>query len=334
MGALMIRSAIVALIMLATVGLGATPAAQAETSGAIVDSEACSQNTLPENDDSSALEAPIPFEINFYGKTYQSVWVNNNGNITLDGPLSTYTPFGLVGTDAAIIAPFFADVDTRGGGGTVSYGWGETLYQSHRAFCASWLNVGYYAGHTDKRNSFQLLIVEREDSGAGAFDIVFNYDSIQWEAGDASGGIGGLGGSPARAGFSNGSGIENASFEVPGSGQAGAFLDGSPSSLNTRTTDGSVAGRLTWKVRGGNAPVAEYVALGDSYQSGEGIHDYWVGTDTADRNMCHRSVAAYPELLVRDGVVSDRLSFWACSGSLISHLSETALSTTGPVWAT
>ncbi|AWB86574.1 hypothetical protein C3E77_08055 [Mycetocola zhujimingii] len=328
----MIRSAIVIVVTLATLGFGLAPPAQAAAPGAIVDAAACSQNSLPENDDDSAAEAALPFEINFYGKTYQTAWVNNNGNITFDGPLSTFTPFGLVGTEAAIIAPFFADVDTRGGGGAVTYGWGETVFQGHRAFCASWLEVGYFDGHSDKRNSFQLLIVEREDSNAGAFDIVFNYNSIQWEAGDASGGFGGLGGSPARAGFSNGSGNENASFEVPGSGETGAFLDGSPTALNTRTADGSVAGRLTWKVRGGNAPVAEYVALGDSYQSGEGLHDYWAGTDTDGVNMCHRSDSAYPELLVSDGTVSDRLSFWACSGAVISHLSETDVSTSGPVW--
>ena len=57
---------------------------------------------------------------------------------------------------------------------------------------------------------------------AGNFDIYFNYDRIEWEAGDASGGSNGLGGISARAGYSNGSG---SALELTGSGVAGSFLD-------------------------------------------------------------------------------------------------------------
>ena len=152
---------------------------------------------------------PLPFPIDFFGRRYEQLWVNNNGNVTFDGPLSTYTPFGLTGTSAVIIAPFFADVDTRASGSQlVQYGWGETTYEGHRAFCVNWVDVGYYNVHADKLNSFQLLLVDREDSAAGDFDIVFNYGSIKWETGDASGGIGGLGGSSARVGYSNGDGAD------------------------------------------------------------------------------------------------------------------------------
>jgi hypothetical protein len=50
---------------------------------------------------------------------------------------------------------------------------------------------------------FQLVLIERSDTGAGNFDFEFNYDQIQWEARNASGGVNGLGGSSARAGFSS-----------------------------------------------------------------------------------------------------------------------------------
>ena len=50
---------------------------------------------------------------------------------------------------------------------------------------------GYYKEHDDKLNSFQLLLVER--GSAGAFDIVFNYDQLHWESGDASDGVHGPG---------------------------------------------------------------------------------------------------------------------------------------------
>ena len=208
--------------------------------------------------------------------------------MTFDGPLGTYTPFGLTGTGARIIAPFFADVDTRAGQ-TVTYGWGNTTYEGHRAFCANWINVGYFAGHTDKTNSFQLLIVQREDTGVpGDFDIVFNYERVAWETGDASGGVGGLGGSSARAGFSNGSGVDGTSYELAGSGVNGGLLDsnaqtGLTNYMTTSTLNNTtqvVPGRHVFPVRSGGAPLTNYVALGDSYQSGEGAGDYLAGTDT------------------------------------------------------
>lgn len=63
-----------------------------------------------------------------------------------------------------------------------------------------------------------------------------------------------------------------------------------------------------------------YVALGDSFQSGEGAYDYEYGTDLPDSNLCHRSANAYPELLVERGVVELPLDFAACSGATISDM--------------
>jgi hypothetical protein len=66
------------------------------------------------NDDRSISVQDIGFEINFFGNRRAAAYVNNNGNITFDAPLATFTPFGLTGTQREIIAAFFADVDTRG----------------------------------------------------------------------------------------------------------------------------------------------------------------------------------------------------------------------------
>lgn len=304
----------------------------APDAGAVVSTADCSQNALGPNDDSSTSPVPLPFGVNFYGTSYEKLWINNNGNVTFDRPLSTYTPFGIAGTSAQIIAPFFADVDTRGSGSqTVTYGWGNTTFEGHRAFCVNWVNVGYFAGHTDKLNSFQLLLVHREDSSnPGDFDIVFNYDKIQWESGDASGGSAGLGGTSAAAGFSNGTGREGTSFELPGSLVNGAFLDSNPAtSLAATRTDSPVAGRHVYRVRGGNAPLTQYVALGDSFQSGEGAGAYLPRTDT-DGNKCHRSAYAYPKRLVDDGIVALNLDFGACSGAVIDDLAVTSAPTRPP----
>lgn len=212
----------------------------------------CGANLLPRNDDNSSVSVPLGFTANFFGNTHSTVFVNNNGNITFDSPLSAYTPFNLQTTNRQIIAPFFGDVDTRNlGAMPVVYGWGNGLYQGHNAFCIDWVDVGYYNQHADKLNSFQLVLVDRSDTGAGNFDMYFNYDKTQWETGDASGGRGGLGGSCARVGYSNG---VNTSFELPGSAQCGSFLDSSASGLKFRSFNSSVPGRLYFPVRNGAAP--------------------------------------------------------------------------------
>ena len=198
-------------------------------------------NTLARNDDSSTGSVAIGFNANFFGTTYSNLFVNNNGNVTFTGPLATFTPFSLLSTSTPIIAPFFADVDTNGAG-TSPVQYGTSTVNGHAALGVNWLNVGYFAGHSAPLNSFQLVMIDRSDIGAGDFDFEFNYGSMGWETGDASGGSGGLGGSSARVGYSNGS---NASFEAPGSAVNGSFLDGGPNSL-------SRAGQSTFQVRNGS----------------------------------------------------------------------------------
>ena len=60
----------------------------------------------------------------------------------------------------------------------------------------------------------------------------------------------------------------------------------------------------------------DYLALGDSYTSGEGAFDYIAGTDTPD-NMCHLSVHSYPVLLTRDLFGAEGGHSVACSGAVI-----------------
>lgn len=304
------------------IGALSAPSVRAEAAegGAIVASQACSADSIPPIDDGSSSQVALPFTLDFYGRSYNSLWVNNNGNVTFTGPLSTYTPFGLIAANTPIIAPFFADVDTRSAGSElVRYGYGATVYEGRPAFCVNWVNVGYYPTASDKLNSFQLLLVDRSDIASGAFDTVFNYDKVQWESGSASGGSGGTGGTPARAGFANGSDEAGASVELSGSGISGAFLDSSPTGLIHHHESSNVDGRYLYKVRGGEVLANKYVALGDSFQSGEGAYHYASNTDR-DGNYCHRSENAYPQLLAKRGVVNLDLDFRACSGALIDDL--------------
>lgn len=209
-------------------------------------------NTIAGNDDDSTGLVNIGFSVDFFGLVFDQLYVNNNGNVTFDDPLAAFTPFDLTSTGRQIIAPFFADVDTRGpGSDLVTYGTG--MVDGRLAFGVNWVNVGYFATGEDKLNSFQLVLIDRSDTGAGNFDIEFNYDQIQWETGEASGGAFGLGGDSARVGFSNGSGAPDTFFELAGSAVNGAFLDTGPleTALILNMLNSDVAGRYVFEARNG-----------------------------------------------------------------------------------
>lgn len=234
--------------MLAVVMTGIlVPMSPAEAATAVQTFPECTQNTLLGNDDGSTSQILLPFTMDFFGQDHSALFLNNNGNVTFLSRLSTYTPFGLTGdVTQPIIAPFFGDVDTRSSIPDVTYGVSDDL------FCAEWPNVGYYSGGSDKRNRFQLLLVNRDNVAPGDFDIVFNYDQIQWETGNASGGNGGLGGTSAAAGFSNGTGAAGTFFELPGSRVNGAFLDPNlDTGLANNSFNSTVLGRWIFRVRGG-----------------------------------------------------------------------------------
>lgn len=195
----------------------------------------------------------LGFTVNFFGLSFSQLYVNTNGNITFDGPLASYTPFDLTSANRQIIAPFFADVDTRNPqSGTTTFGKGT--FGGRAAFGVTWTNAGYYYQRADKRNSFQVILVERSDTGAGNFDIVFNYDSIQWETGEAqsSGGVDGLGGRSARAGYSNGTGISGTALELRGSAIPGSFLDSNAATgLIRGSLNSDIPGRYVFFARNG-----------------------------------------------------------------------------------
>ena len=205
--------------------------------------------SLGQTDDGSSGLVTLPFAVNFYGVTYTSLFVNNNGNLTFANPNSSYTPSGLGSGYAgqAIIAPFYADVDTRAAASGIT-AYGNGTFNGHQAFGATWNGVGYYRSAADKLDTFQGLLVDRSDVGVSDFDIVFNYGSMNWETGDASGGSHGLGGTSAAVGFNAGTGnAAGTYYQAPGSLQNGALIDGGSNALNGQ--------QLTFQVRAG-VPVA------------------------------------------------------------------------------
>lgn len=192
--------------------------------------EATSSNLLPfgsnelfRNDDrsSDAIDITSIFGggINIGDTNYTSIYVNTNGNVTFGAGLGTFTPTGIGNStgDRDIIAPFWADVDTRGTDDAAKNVFWD--FNTERdSFVVTWNDVGYFNRQQDKENTFQL---ELADSGNGNVQIVFRYTDMNWTTGSASGGSGGLGGTIARAGFAFG---QDLSFELPSAGNQNSML--------------------------------------------------------------------------------------------------------------
>lgn len=204
------------------------------------------------NDDDNFEQSPIGFNINFFGQRYQSTYVTNNGNITFGtintvGDRAAWVPSSIRSLNIPIIAPFYADVDTTKSA-AVTYG--NDTVNGRRAFGVNYIGVGYFDAKADKVNSFQVVLIERGDTGDGNFDIEFNYGGIQWDIGENTR----LGRAYASVGYTNGLGsTQNSSFELPGSLSSGAFLDNGPFALIRQSRNsGGVLGRLVFEVRNGS----------------------------------------------------------------------------------
>jgi len=223
-----------------------SPAALAATSAVL---PGFSSQTFAANDDGS-IDVTLGFPIKYFGNQYTSASLNNNGNLTFGQSLGTYTPYPLSDQGPAIIAAFFADVDTRAGN-PVTYGNGTV--DGHQAFGVNWPAVGCYNENDSVHDTFQLILINRSDIGAGDFDIEFNYDSIQWDSGQASGGDSQcLNGTAARAGYASGSGATGTYYELPGSGENNAFLDSNAATGLINHSYGSTQpGRYVYQIRGG-----------------------------------------------------------------------------------
>jgi hypothetical protein len=176
------------------------------------------------NDDYYSNLITVPFNFNFYGVTYNSLYINNNGNISFGTPYSTFTANPFPDSTYQMVAPFWGDVDTRGPSGVG--GAGDVYYQvTATHMIVKWEAVGYYNMYNDKVNTFQLIITDGTDpllpSGT---NVGFCYGDMQWTTGDASGGAGGFGGAPATVGNNMGNGTDY--FQAGTFDQPGVAFDG------------------------------------------------------------------------------------------------------------
>ena len=214
-------------------------------------------NAVARGDDTANLVVNLPFTMNWMGNNYTQLYLNMNGNVTFSSGFVSYQPAALTSVGQGIMAPFWADVDTRFVGSpnllyysNLTSGSVPTI-NGHKAILITWSAVQYYNnGNTTSQtttDTFQLVIIDRSDTGAGNFDFEYNYDQMLWDMGTAST-------THARAGWA----VDGTtSYELPGSGTSGALLDSGPSGTsliqNYQNPDGQL-GRYVWQVRSGVQP--------------------------------------------------------------------------------
>ncbi|MBF2057618.1 MAG: hypothetical protein IGQ45_10465 [Cyanobacterium sp. T60_A2020_053] len=203
------------------------------------------EQIMQRNDDGSSSVVTLPFPVNFYGQVYNELFINNNGNISFNSSLGSYTPEQFPIASQPIIAPYWADVDTRNEeSGLVYLG-----FPNEDTVVVTWDNVGYFSSNVDLTNTFQLVLRDRsENTGiTGDFDIEFRYGQLEWTTGDASDGEGGLGGTPAQAGFDAGN-LEDF-FILPGS-----FTEDVLDLVNTSNVSERTPGLWSFSIRSGVTP--------------------------------------------------------------------------------
>eukprot|EP01084_Bolivina_argentea_P080736 146221_1 len=207
---------------------------------------------VPVGDD-NYIDISLNHEIAYFDNNYKKLYVSTNGVLSFNHGVSQYTPDPFPLNDSLFLAAFWADIDTRGDhGGKVFYR--ETaesnelsdatkqitevfpslkgVFNANVLFIGTWDHVGYYNQKTDKKNTFQAVIVS---DGQRSF-VIFNYltdNGIQWTFGEAS--ID----KHAQAGFNKGDGVTYAS--IPGSYSEDIINIGNASNID-------IPGRFIYKI--------------------------------------------------------------------------------------
>jgi len=147
-----------------------------------------SWTALPRCDD-CFQEVPLPFSFSFYGTSYPSVFVSNNGLVSFGTGVSSFTPtpFPISGLPP-IITPYWSDVDTRTAKGTYTNKVWYKVYSDR--IVVIWDSVGYYNSHTDQLSKFELTLWDNTHPIHQVLpynkDVRWTWDSLSWDRGDAN----------------------------------------------------------------------------------------------------------------------------------------------------
>ncbi|AKJ02973.1 HYR domain-containing protein [Archangium gephyra] len=232
---------------------------------AIVSDPNCSKQILPPDEihDDNFVGTSLGFPLVLGGSTvHEEVFVDVNGYVSFGiPPLVENSIHGrerMEDPKYSTIAAFYADIDPRNpDAGDVTYG--QTTYAGHRAFCVNWggekgVGSSPWWYRPNLRNKIQLILVHREDRGPHDFDIIMNYDQVQWDESYSYYRTAST--RPTWVGFT---GLPQA---VPGSGipPPSVLVDGKPHALTAGSVGSPVLGRYIFEIRNGRSPQVAVVS--------------------------------------------------------------------------
>ena len=171
----------------------------------------------------SSAPVKLPFSFCFYGKKYDTVFINNKGSLSFVHPVFNFSSTGLPeGKDTLMLAVFDANINERVDPVSDIY---YKITPTH--LIVQWSNTGFYTSDADLYNDMQITITNGSDSILPAGNNVsYCYWLMRWATADSSGGLGGFGGTPSFVGVNKGDYINYAqfgTFMLPGSGYSGPF---------------------------------------------------------------------------------------------------------------
>ncbi len=142
---------------------------------------------FPRCDDCSVL-VNLPFTFNFYGLNYTSAYVNTNGTISFGVDVPFYSTQAFPSNlRTPMIAPYWADVDTRTARGTYTNQVWYKVYADR--LVVIWDSVGRFANRIDSLSKFEAMLADNSaplHRTAKDWDVRFTYDTLSWVRGDAN----------------------------------------------------------------------------------------------------------------------------------------------------
>ncbi|XP_017755219.1 PREDICTED: nidogen-2 isoform X2 [Eufriesea mexicana] len=147
-----------------------------------------------------SAETILKTPIAFYDKIFDSIFVNGNGVLSFARAMQRFFNIAFP-LDDPVIAPLYTHVDTRASG-RVYYGETDAPEVLARAggmvrsafrdagdfvpthvFLATWVDVGYYNGKSDKVNTYQVAI---SSNGTHSYvELLYPENGIQWIQGES-----------------------------------------------------------------------------------------------------------------------------------------------------
>jgi len=148
---------------------------------------------IPENgsDNSSSAALALGFSFDYYGTAYKVCFINENGNLTFDGPLSTPNELEFPQSTPPMVAAYWADIFL----GVNNFGrtWFKQVDADNDGavdtFVATWENVVGPSFDAGRRNTFQIILSDGTNQKLGeGVRVALSYGEMCWGPESSGGG--------------------------------------------------------------------------------------------------------------------------------------------------